>query len=178
MKSVTITKATKIPYGAFDNCSMITDLSIPKSVASVGENAFRGCTGLKKLSIPFVGSSRTATGYSSTFGYPFGYSSSSVDGYTSQYYESSKCYYYNIPSSIEDVEITDQSTIPYGAFYNCSKIKNIRLNNVITDISINAFYGLSGMENVYFDGSLEEWCNINCTSYRPNYYPNLPIIYF
>ena len=172
LKSVTITNATKIPYGAFDNCSMITDLSIPKSVASVGENAFRGCTGLKKLSIPFVGSSRTSTGYSSTFGYPFGYSSSSVDGYTSQYYESSKCYYYNIPSSIEDVEITDQSTIPYGAFYNCSKIKNIRLNNVITDISINAFFGLSGMENVYFDGSIEEWCNINCTSYRPNYFAN------
>ena len=172
LKSVTITKATKIPYGAFDNCSMITDLSIPKSVASVGENAFRGCTGLKKLSIPFVGSSRTSTGYTSTFGYPFGYSSSSVDGYTSQYYESLKCYYYNIPSSIEDVEITDQSTIPYGAFYNCSKIKNIRLNKVITDISTNAFYGLSGMENVYFDGSLEEWCNIKCTSYRPNYYAN------
>ena len=172
LKSVTITKATKIPYGAFDNCSMITDLSIPKSVASVGENAFRGCTGLKKLSIPFVGSSRTSTGYTSTFGYPFGYSSSSVDGYTSQYYESSKCYYYNIPSSIEDVEITDQSTIPYGAFYNCSKIKNIRLNKVITDISTSAFFGLSGMENVYFDGSIEEWCNINCTSYRPNYYAN------
>ena len=172
LKSVTITNATKIPYGAFDNCSMITDLSIPKSVASVGENAFRGCTGMKKLSIPFVGSSRTSTGYSSTFGYPFGYSSSSVDGYTSQYYESSKCYYYNIPSSIEDVEITDQSTIPYGAFYNCSKIKNIRLNKVITDISTDSFYGLSGMENVYFDGSLEEWCNINCTSYRPNYYAN------
>ena len=172
LKSVTITKATKIPYGTFENCSMITDLSIPKSVASVGENAFRGCTGLKKLSIPFVGSSRTSTGYSSTFGYPFGYSSSSVDGYTSQYYESSKCYYYNIPSSIEDVEITDQSTIPYGAFYNCSKIKNIRLNKVITDISTSAFFGLSGMENVYFDGSLEEWCNINCTSYRPNYYAN------
>ena len=172
LKSVTITKATKIPYGAFDNCSMITDLSIPKSVASVGENAFRGCTGLKKLSIPFVGSSRTSTGYTSTFGYPFGYSSSSVDGYTSQYYESSKCYYYNIPSSIEDVEITDQSTIPYGAFYNCSKIKNIRLNKVITDISTDSFYGLSGMENVYFDGSIEEWCNINCTSYRPNYYAN------
>ena len=37
---------TSIGNGAFRDCTGLTDIKIPASVASIGEGAFSGCTGL------------------------------------------------------------------------------------------------------------------------------------
>ncbi len=37
---------TMIKAEAFDGCSTLTSITIPETVTSIGENAFRGCTGL------------------------------------------------------------------------------------------------------------------------------------
>ncbi len=40
---------TRIGNGAFEDCSMITQVNIPSSVTHVGDNAFSSCTALRKI---------------------------------------------------------------------------------------------------------------------------------
>ena len=43
---------TSIGDYAFDNCSGLTNITIPDSVTSIGYSAFRGCSGLTSITIP------------------------------------------------------------------------------------------------------------------------------
>ncbi|MBQ9012300.1 MAG: leucine-rich repeat domain-containing protein [Bacilli bacterium] len=43
---------TSIGSNAFENCTGLTNLTIPNSVTSIGQEAFSGCTGLTSITIP------------------------------------------------------------------------------------------------------------------------------
>ena len=45
---------SEIDSSAFENCTVITELTIPSTVNSIGEYAFDGCTGITKLVLPEV----------------------------------------------------------------------------------------------------------------------------
>lgn len=62
---------TAIASNAFSGCSNIASITVPNSVTSIGNGAFKG-TNPTKVTLPFVGESRTATGSSAVFGYIFG----------------------------------------------------------------------------------------------------------
>ena len=49
LKEVTVTRATRIPYGAFSNCSFIEKIDIPDTVTSIEDRAFYNCSGLTSL---------------------------------------------------------------------------------------------------------------------------------
>ena len=51
LRSVTVTGGN-ILYGAFYGCSMLTSVTIPDSVTSIGERAFYNCTSLTSIAIP------------------------------------------------------------------------------------------------------------------------------
>ena len=56
------------------------------------------------------------------------------------------CYFYNIPSTISKVTITDASKIGSAAFMNCSNITEINLNSEITSIGEYAFRNCSKLD--------------------------------
>ena len=54
-------RVTSIGGYAFNYCSSLTNITIPNSVTSIGSSAFSGCSSLKNITIP---NSVTGIGYS------------------------------------------------------------------------------------------------------------------
>ena len=123
LRSVTVTGGN-ILYGAFYNCSMLTSVTIPDSVASIGSYAFRGCRGLTSVTI---GNSVTSIGEYAFF-YCTGLTSVTIG---------------NSVRSIGDY-----------AFYNCTGLTSVTIGNSVTSIGDDAFYGCYKLVEVYNKSSL------------------------
>ena len=138
-----LTGVRGIGAAAFLDCSGLTSVMIPNSVASIGDGAFSGCSGLTSITLPFVGSRRGNSGTSdSLFGYIFGPSSYVGGTWTYQSFYSSYDggSYCCIPTALEEVTITDETVLGYGAFYNCSGLTSVAIPDSVTNIGAYAFY--------------------------------------
>ena len=159
----------KIGVYSFYNCEKLfsEEIIVPSNVLSIEMGAFLG-TKPRKLTIPFIGKSPTATGYSGVLGYIFGYSenNSNVKDAIKQYEGSgSYDFYYYIPQTIKEVTITNAVQVPENAFYNCSWIEKVTINDIEGDASVvgnNAFYNCPAM-TVYVnrDTGVHTYCERN-----------------
>ena len=52
LTSVTLTDCTELPDAYFKNCTGLTEIVLPATVTTIGENAFSGCTALATFAIP------------------------------------------------------------------------------------------------------------------------------
>ena len=114
----TLTDPTSIGYGAFDNCSSLTSVTIPNSVTSIYEEAFYNCSGLTSCTI---GSGVTSIGM-----FAFSYCS----GLTS----------IDIPDSV--------TNIGDSAFMHCSGLTSCTIGSGVTSIGVYAFLDCSGLESI------------------------------
>ena len=173
---------TSIGNFAFRNLGKITEVVVPNSVTSIGQGAFQGCNSLVKMTLPFVGGSRSTTtstpstassswngGSQYLFGYIFGGaiysrnssskpSSTDILIYQGENYYRSSYYYYNryyIPSSLREIVITDATGISANAFYNCTMLTSVTLNEGITAINTYAFYNCANIAEIVIPSSVE-----------------------
>ena len=166
---------TSYAYGTapWYSCSgEINIIVVSDGVTYISAGAFYGCYSLQEITLPFVGGSRYigetvqapdsltwrgGSGY--LFGYIFGGELRENEisttgwiyqGQTRYYtgYPDYDYYYagYYIPASLRKVTITDADGISANAFYGCTMIEELNLNDSITAIYDNAFYNL-GMIN-------------------------------
>ncbi len=124
LKEVVITGCSHIPYGAFYNCSGLTEVTIGNSVTSIGGKAFSGCSGLTEVTI---GNSVTTIGEEAFIG---------CSGLTEV----------TIPESVTSIGV--------GAFKNCSGLTEITIPNSVTSIGSSAFSGCSGLTEVTIPNSV------------------------
>lgn len=117
LKSVTITGGN-ILYGAFYNCSGLTNIAIPYSITSIGDSAFRGCSALTSIIIP---NSVTSIGVAA-------------------FYECSSLTNITIPDGA--------ISIGGSAFNRCYALTSIEIPNSVTTVGSYAFYLCSGLTNI------------------------------
>ncbi len=121
---------TKIGNYQFWGFSNVTKIIIPSSVTSIGYGAFSSCTSLKSIEIP---NSVTSIGWSAFSG----------------------C------TSLTNIEIPNSVTsIGSNAFCYCTSLTSIEIPNTVTRIGDDAFYYCTSLENVYYNGTIEDWCKI------------------
>lgn len=150
---------TVISEEAFLNNTLIKSVVVSDAVKNIGVAAFKGCTEITSISLPFVGSSRESKlSQDAVLGHIFG-STETYDifeGTTQQHFNSSESLYYYIPRNLIEIKITDAEIIPYGAFYGCKYIKNIELNDGISAIYPKAFENCSVLKGIYLSSTIAE----------------------
>ena len=85
-----------------------------------------------------------------------------------------------IPETITyNSEIYSVTSIGYGAFYECTKLKSVTIPSSVTSMDIKAFDGCSGLTKVNYIGTVDKWAKIdfffpesNPTFYAKNLYIN------
>ena len=132
---------TSIGESAFRGCSGLTSITIPNSVTSIGESAFYNCSGLTSVTI---GNSVTSIG-SSAFSGCSGLTSVTIPNSVTSIGESA--FYYC--SGLTSVTIPNSVTsIGNSAFYKCSGLTSVTIPNSVKSIGESAFYYCSGLTSV------------------------------
>lgn len=157
-------EVTQISPGAFNNCVNIESVKIHNGVTYIGQAAFARCTGLKSISIPYVGE-RKELGtemYRYPFGYIFGYESYTGSTAASQdvYYIDNSgnigvSFYTNfyIPDSLEVVTVTGGEIWP-TAFQGCGNLTNVTVGAGTTGVGAYAFRYCGNLKTITLSDSV------------------------
>lgn len=116
---------TSIGDYAFKNCREITEITIPNSVTDIGCHVFSGCDGLTE---PVYNSNCFAY-------FPKGYATE-----------------YIVPNGIRK--------IAGAAFYDCNELTSITLPSSLISTGYIAFQYCRRLASVYYTGDVEGWCRI------------------
>lgn len=115
---------------AFSGCQQLKKIELPSSVETVGQSAFDGCSNIEEMTLPKIYNNNAYGNnhFSSLFG---GY-----DYWNADY----------VPSALKKVTVS-ASEIPTYAFYGCSYIEEINIENA-TSIGDCAFQDCSSLQNI------------------------------
>ena len=127
---------TNIEQTAFENSKYLKVVVIPDSVKYIADNAFMDCTGLTSVTIP---ASVTSLG--------------SV----------SFCGCENLV--VADIQ-ADITSIPYIAFDGCTNLQTVFIPRSVKTIGTGAFDDCDNLTDIYFEGSEEDWAQIEISGYN------------
>ena len=159
-------KVTSIGDNAFRNCSGLTSITIPNSVTSIGVYAFSDCSGLTSITIP---NSVTRIGRSA-FDYCSGLTSITIPNSVTSIGSFMYC------SSLTSITIPNSVTsIGNESFMGCSGLTSITIPNSVTSIGNEAFRNCSGLSSITIPNSVDSIGNEafrNCFSLTSITIPN------
>jgi len=146
---------------AADSRKNITSVTIPYTIETIGENAFRECTGLSYITWG-TEESRDSGFYSNLV-------------YTRNLRSIGKNAFYG-DSALTSLGLSGRGTnnisIAAGAFSGCSGMKNIVLPGTVTYIGLDAFDNCTSIENLTYGGNETNWLSINFDGNTKGTHPN------
>lgn len=124
----------------------ITSISIPESVANIGEAAFAGSR-LSELSISYVGGSATAGADANFIGYLFGAATAEENASV-------------FPATLKKIVLRANCTaVADKAFYGCAALEEVELGAGVTSLAKNAFFGCSALKSIRVDEANTAYMN-------------------
>ena len=131
IKSVTIPDSvTTIGESAFANCTLMTSITLSNNLISVGNHAFSYCENLTIVTIP---DSVTTMGESAF----------------------ARC------TEITSITLSNNLTgLSNGLFTACISLTSITIPNSVKSIGTNVFLFASDLEEIKFNGTIEQWQSI------------------
>ena len=178
---------TSIGEFAFANHSELTSVTIPDSVTEIYDLAFRNCSGLTSISIPESVTSIEGC----PFDYCSGLTSIEVDAGNPTYRSENNCLIEKetktlvlgcktsvIPSDGSVTSIgafafagcsgltsmtifAGVTSIEDDAFEDCSGLTSVTISDSVTRIGDRAFVRCTGLKSIIFQGTREQWKNVN-----------------
>jgi hypothetical protein len=134
LTSVTIPNSvTSIGVSAFRNCTSLTSVTIGNGVTSIGGSAFYNCNGLQKVIVPDI-----AAWFDISFG-----------DYTANPLSSAQHLFCDETTEIKDLVIPNGVNIKKFVLSGCSGLTSVTIPSSVTSIGYEAFYGCSGLTDVY-----------------------------
>ena len=155
-----------IGNSAFRGCSGLTSVTIPNSVASIGTSAFYGCYRLASVIIP----NKVTSISSSAFSGCSGLTSVTIPNSVSKISD----YAFSGCSSLTSVTIPNSvSMIREYTFKDCTGLASVTIPNSVISIDSNAFSGCKGLKKVIVS-DIAAWCGMifgdNPLSYAKHLY--------
>ncbi len=190
LKTVILTNGEIINAQAFENCTKLTSITIPRTVNTIDSNAFKGCISLESVYVRDI-SRWCSIAFENEFANPLYYAENL---YLYAIYDEKIGYEYKV---VENLSLSDSlSKISDYAFYNYDKLKSITLdsvkttikdysfascdsletiilNGVLASVGVDAFKDCSSLNSVYLL-TIEDWCSIDFANFysNPLYYAN------
>ena len=146
------TGLTSIGERAFKDCSGLTSMEIPASVTSIGRSAFSGCSGLTSVEIPASVTSigeHAFSGCSGLTAYYQGELARWCEGDWTYLMKRCDILYINGELVQGDLVIpAGVTSIGDSAFSGCSGLTSVKIPASVTSIGYDAFSGCSGLTSV------------------------------
>lgn len=146
-----------IPSRAFEDCVKLRKLIIADGVINVGEYAFSGCTELEEVDLPLSVKKVKEAAFEkcpalaiikvpaeAIYAFKF----------EDEYYQT------HSEGRLKTVVVTDGEVIPKKAFVNCYGLTSVTIPQSLIKVSSSAFAKCTGITDVYFDGSENDWSYI------------------
>lgn len=164
-----------IEESAFSNCTHLSGIVFPESLTYIGPYAFSYCGSLRNINIhdniTYIG--HGAFYYSGISGEivipetiiylgPWSFEGCyKITSVTLPSYDYSlRDIFGETVNILKEINVISGTKIPYSYYQDCISLKDIYISKDIIEIEHDAFYNFNSLENVYYNGTIEEWNKI------------------
>lgn len=151
LKVLVLDKANKLPSLTFEGMDNLQSLTVGQ-VGTMDFGCLSNLVGLKELNLPFAGAGSAST--AANFGELFGMIPDDAKRRVVQFKEDGSSETYYVSAGLEKLVLSEGlETLPYGAFYNCSMLKELVLPSSLYMVGERALYGCAGLTDIYCKGA-------------------------